>query len=57
MSPALLEALVIAAVKYGPGFATSVLALFKQKEITLEQVEALFANVKPYSDYGIPDQA
>ncbi len=58
MSPALLEALVIAAVKYGPGFVNSIIALFKQKTPpTIAEVEALFATVKPYSAYNIPDVA
>ncbi len=58
MSPALLEALVIAAVKYGPGFVSDIIGLFKQKTPpTIDEVEALFAKVKPYEAYGIPDVA
>jgi hypothetical protein len=56
MSAQLLEALILASLKYGPGFVTDVIALFKQKEITIDQVESLFANVKPYEAYGIPDK-
>ncbi len=55
MSPAALEALIILAAKYGPGFVASIIALFKKDTITVEEVHALFANVKPYESYNIPD--
>lgn len=55
MSAAALEAIIILAAKYGPEFISSLIALFKAKEITVQQVEELFANVKPYEAYGIPE--
>lgn len=54
MSPAAIEALIILAAKYGPQFVSSVIALFKKEQITVAEVEQLFANVKPYEAYGIP---
>lgn len=54
MSPALIESLVILAAKYGPDFVASIMALFKKTEITMAEVETLFASVKPYEDYNIP---
>lgn len=55
MSAALIEALAISLVKYGPEYVNKLIALFKQAEPTVADVEALFANVKPYEAYGIPD--
>ncbi len=57
MSPALLEAIIILAAKYGPELVTTITALFKQQTITVDDIEKLFANVKPYEAYGIPDVA
>ena len=57
MSPAAIEALIILAAKYGPEFVMTVIALFKKPNPTVADVEALFANVKPYAAYGIPDVA
>ena len=56
MSP-LIEALIIAGIKYGPEFVSAVVKLMKTETVTIEQVEQLFANVKPYDAYNIPDQA
>ncbi len=53
MSAAAIEAIVILAAKYGPEFVTSIIALFKKRDVTIEEIEALFANVKPLSSYGI----
>lgn len=53
MSPALIEAIVIGAVKYGPQFAQEVIALFKKETVTVDEVEALFAKVKRFEDYGV----
>jgi hypothetical protein len=55
MDPATLSLILSLAVKYGPEFVLEVIALFKKKELTIDDVEALFKNVKPYSAYGIPD--
>ena len=53
MSPATIEALIVLAAKYGPELVTGLIALFKKQNPTLADIEALFANVKPYDSYGI----
>lgn len=55
MSPMLLEALVVLAAKHGPEFVANITAALKKKEITVDEVHNLFANVKPYEAYGIPN--
>lgn len=55
MSP-LVEALIIAGVKYGPDFVSKIIAVINKPEPTVADVEALFASVKPYEAYGIPDK-
>lgn len=55
MTPTALEAIIILAAKYGPQLALNIVALFKSKEVTVEQVEQAFANLKPYEAYGIPE--
>lgn len=57
MSPAILEALIILAAKYGPKFVADVCALFKRHDVTVADLEALFGQVKPYQAYNIPDPA
>ena len=54
MSPAAIEALIILAAKYGPEFVMAIIALFKKPNPTIADVEAIFADVKPYDAYGIP---
>lgn len=57
MSPAIIQLLIQAGLQYGPAFVTSVIAVFKNPNATVADVEALFAGVKPYASYGIPDIA
>lgn len=57
MSPAAIEAIVILAVKYGPPAVDGIIALFKKKDATIEDVEAAFAPLKEYASYGIPELA
>ena len=56
MNP-LVQALVIAAIQYGPEFVTKLIAILRNPSATVDDVEKLFANVKPYASYGIPDVA
>ncbi len=53
MSAAAIEAIIILAAKYGPEFITGLIALFKKHDVTIDEIEQLFANVKPLSSYGI----
>lgn len=45
------------ALKYGPELVLDVVNLLKKKGITVDEIETIFANVKPYSAFGIPDVA
>jgi hypothetical protein len=53
MSP-LITLLVTAGLQYGPEFVTSIIAILKNPNATIQDVENAFANLKPYSAYGIP---
>lgn len=55
MTPTIIATIVQAAITYGPAFAQDLIALFKKKDPTIADVEALFAKVQPYASYGIPD--
>ncbi len=50
---ALIPLFLEATIHYGPEFVSSVIALMKKETVTLDEVEALFANVKPYTSYHI----
>ena len=47
--------LVQALVKYGPEAVQAIINLLKKSNPTVADVETLFAGLKPYSYYGIPD--
>lgn len=57
MSPALIQALIMAGLTYGPQIVTDIKNLLNKKDATIDDVEAVFANLKPYSAFGIPDVA
>ncbi len=61
MSAAAIEALIILGAKYGPEVVLALTGMIKKiregKPVTIEDVEAAFANLKPYGAYGIPDKA
>jgi len=54
MTPSLITLLVTAGLQYGPGFVTSIISILKNPNATVADVEAAFANLKPYSAYNIP---
>ena len=56
MSAALLTIIIQASIEYGPKIAMDIMALFKKKEITFEEVEALFKSIPDYESYGIPEK-
>jgi hypothetical protein len=43
------------AMKYGPALVEDVVEALKKKNLTIADVEAIFADVKPYSAFGIKD--
>lgn len=53
----MIEAIVVLAAKYGPEIVPTITGLFTKANPTVADVEAAFANLKPYSAYGIPDIA
>lgn len=55
MSPQLAAILIQAGITYGPQFVQDIIAVLKKSDPTLDDIAALFANVKPYSAYNIPD--
>lgn len=57
MDPATIALILGYGLKYGPEVATMIIGLFKKTTVTVDDVEALFAQIKPYAAYGIPDKA
>ena len=57
LSPQLLSAIIQLAAIYGPDIVTGIEGLFKKSNPTIADVQAVFAGLKPYSDFGIPDKA
>jgi hypothetical protein len=43
------------ALKYGPQLVADLIEALKKKGITVAEVEAMFADVKPYEAFGIKD--
>ena len=54
MPASLIISLVTAGLQYGPEFVTSIIAILKNPNATVQDVENAFANLKPYSAYNIP---
>jgi len=53
----LLIVLLPLAEKYGPQIYADIVAAFSKAGYTTAQVEAIFAQVKPYSELGIDPNA
>lgn len=56
MPVSLIVLLVQAGLQYGPDFVSSIVAILNNPNATVNDVEAAFKNLKPYSAYGIPEQ-
>lgn len=56
MSP-LAAFAITEALQYGPTFVKQIIAVLQKPGATIADIELLFAGVKPYSAYGIPDVA
>lgn len=54
MNP-LIALLIQAGLQYGPQFVTQLIAILKNPNATVADVENAFKDLKPYSAYGIPD--
>lgn len=57
MSPAMIEALVILGMKYGPALVLGIEKIWTKKDPSMTEFADLFRDLKPYEAYGIPDQA
>ena len=55
MSPALIEAIIVAGIKYGPAVAQAIIDLFKKETVSISDIETLFASIKKYEDFGIDE--
>lgn len=51
----LLESLLILGAQYGLPFVIDCIKSLKKTDITINDIEVLFSNVKPYEAYQIPD--
>jgi len=54
---ALLNIIVPLAAKYGPQLIADIVGAFKKAGYTVEQVDAIFSNLKPYDALGIDPNA
>jgi len=54
---ALLTILIPLAEKFGPGIYADIVAAFKKSGYTVAQIDAIFAQVKPYDQLGIDPKA
>lgn len=53
MPVSLIPLLIQAGLTYGPEFVQSIVALINNPNASVNDVAAAFANLKPYSAYGI----
>ena len=54
MSPQLIIVVLQLVAQYGPEILTSIKSLMSKSDATIEDVEAIFAGLKPYEAFGIP---
>lgn len=52
-----METALELAVKYGPQLVADFIAACKKNGVTVSEVETIFADVKPYSAFGINPNA
>lgn len=55
MSPAAIEAIIILVAKYGPSVIESIKGLFNKEAVTIDDVQAAFADLKEYDAFNIPN--
>jgi len=49
MDPATVSLLIGAAIKYGPGLAMEIVAIFKKKDATLDDIEAVLKKMQDWN--------
>jgi hypothetical protein len=55
MPVSLITLLITAGLQYGPEFVMSIIAIIENPNASVNDVKLAFANLKPYSAYGIPN--
>jgi hypothetical protein len=55
MNPTLVALLVQYGLQYGIPAAMEIIAVLRNSNATISDVEALFAKIKTYEQYNIPD--
>ena len=55
MTPAQIFVILGLVQQYGPDVLNAIKTILSKKDATIEDVELIFAGLKPYSAYGIPD--
>ena len=55
MTPAQIFVVLGLVQQYGPSVITAVKILLKKENATIEDVEAIFADLKPYEAFNIPE--
>lgn len=54
MSPIVAFA-ITEAIQYGPAFIKQIIELCQKKDLTIAEIDAAFASVKPYDAWNIPN--
>ena len=55
MTPAQIFVILGLVQQYGPGILNSIKTILSKKDATIADVEAIFSDLKPYADFGIPE--
>lgn len=55
MNPALVALIIQYGLQYGTPAAMEIIAVLKNSNATISDVEALFTKIKTYEQYNIPD--
>ena len=54
MTPAQIFIVLQLVTQYGPDIVSAVKSILNKKDATIDDVEAIFAGLKPYESFGIP---
>ncbi len=54
MTPAQIFIVLGLVQQYGPSIVSGIKSILSKKDATIEDVDAIFAGLKPYEDFGIP---
>lgn len=51
----LAQAIIMLVAQYGPGIIDRIESALNKSSLTITDIRAIFADLKPYSAFGIPD--